>query len=769
MINLLKISIDLSKKEGKKLILTKEDAYYSLTNKLRVVKKYTDKDKKLQYEEKKEHLEALLRNAFMPHINVNHTTDILKVKAYYLGYMVNKLLNCYLGRTDTDDRDSFINKRIDMPGDLIFDLFKQHYKKMLNDCNKFFKKRSGSNHETPLNIINQIKPSNIEQGIKSAMMTGNWGKKKGVAQMYPRLTFLQSLSFLRRVDFPNSDTTTSKLTGLRQYHPSQVGFLCAVDTPEHSNIGLVKHLSLLGSITIGSQDQLSLIYNLITENSKFIHMNNHSAIYISEYTKVFLNGEWVGFTDSAYDFYNELKMLKRNGIILRTNGIVYDVEKNEIRIYTESGRLYRPILNVKDNKIVLTDKMIDEVLKDKNIKNVNKWDNLIIKYPEAIDYIDVEEQLYSLVAEYKDKVIEMNKREKQVIPDNNQPIINRYDESMIMRYTHCEFHPTMILGIIAANIPFANHNQGPRNIFQYAQGRQAMSLYASNYRDRLDISYILYHTQKPLVNTKIAKYLHTDVLPCGENAVVMIGCYSGHNQDDSIVFNQTSIDRGLFRSTSLKKWGSKIEKNQSTSHDDIFMKPDITKLTGTRHAVYEKLNDKGFVPEETVIENGDVIIGKVTPIQPLPGSNKCFKDSSEIYKSQESAIIDKVFTGIYDSEGYEIIKIRTRSERIPKTGDKYCARIDLFEVLTDKGWLHLDKITLDHKIATLVDGAKLSYEHPIGIYKFKYTGQMYKVRSQQVDVDVTMDHKMYIKKRDHKEFELLEAKKIVGKRYNLIY
>jgi len=292
-----------------------------------------------------------------------------------------------------------------------------------------------------------------------------------------------------------------------------------------------------------------------------------------------------------------------------------------------------------------------------------------------------------------------------------------------------------------------------------------MSLYASNYRDRLDISYILYHTQKPLVNTKIAKYLHTDVLPCGENAVVMIGCYSGHNQDDSIVFNQTSIDRGLFRSTSLKKWGSKIEKNQSTSHDDIFMKPDITKLTGTRHAVYEKLNDKGFVPEETVIENGDVIIGKVTPIQPLPGSNKCFKDSSEIYKSQESAIIDKVFTGIYDSEGYEIIKIRTRSERIPKTGDKYCARIDLFEVLTDKGWLHLDKITLDHKIATLVDGAKLSYEHPIGIYKFKYTGQMYKVRSQQVDVDVTMDHKMYIKKRYHKEFELLEAKKIVGKRY----
>jgi DNA-directed RNA polymerase II subunit RPB2 len=173
----------------------------------------------------------------------------------------------------------------------------------------------------------------------------------------------------------------------------------------------------------------------------------------------------------------------------------------------------------------------------------------------------------------------------------------------------------------------------------------------------------------------MAKYVHTDILPCGENAVVMIGCYTGHNQDDSIIFNQTSIDRGLFRSTSLKKWSSKIEKNQSTSQDDIFMKPDQSKLTGARHAVYDKLNDKGYVPEETLVENGDVIIGKVTPFKPEDSSStKCYKDSSEIYKSQEPAIIDKVFTGIYDSEGYEMIKIRTRSERIPKTGDKFCSR-----------------------------------------------------------------------------------------------
>lgn len=468
MLNLLKISIDLSKKEGKKLILNKEDAYYSLTNKVRVVKKYADKDRKLQYDEKKEHLEALLRNAFLPHINVDRYDEVLKVKAYFLGYMINKLLNCYLGRTEPDDRDSFVNKRIDMPGDLTFELFKQYYKKMLNDCNKFFKKRNSGNHETPLNIINQIKPGNIEQGIKSAMMTGNWLKKKGVAQMYPRLTFLQSLSFLRRVDAPPGDSTTSKLTGPRHYHPSQVGFLCCIESPEHSNIGLVKHMSLLSSICLGSNEQAEILYDILTLNKNFIHINNHSSTQLINNTKVFLNGEWLGLTEKPFELYSEIRKLKHNGIILRTNSIIYDITKGEIKIYTDSGRLYRPLLNVKDNKIVLTDKIINEVLGDKSLKGLNKWEALIEKYPEAIDFVDMEEQYYMLVSEYKSNIEEMKKRESGVYEDSNKPVINRYDNSMIINYTHSEFHPTTVIGIIAGNIPFANHNQGPRNIFQYA-------------------------------------------------------------------------------------------------------------------------------------------------------------------------------------------------------------------------------------------------------------------------------------------------------------
>lgn len=762
MLNVLKTAIELSKQSNIKQILNKEDAYTILTNKIRVIKKYSDKDRKLQYEEKKEHLNALLRNAFMPHIDSDKYADPLKAKGYFLGYMINKLIRCYLGKILPDDRDSFTNKRIDLPGDLIFDLYKQYYKKLINDCSKFFKKRN-QNHEKPINIIGQFKPSNIEQAIKSAMMTGNWGKKKGVAQMYPRLTFLQSLSFLRRVDAPSSDSTTMKLTGPRHYHPSQVGFLCPIESPEHANIGLVKHMSLSASITTGTVEQGMIVYNILKENKNFIHLDNISILSISKQTKIFINGEWLGQCDNALELYTELKSLKQNGIILRTTGITYDIPNKEIKIYTDSGRLYRPLLKVENNELILKDSMIQTVINDKNYNGMNKWDALLEKYPQAIEYIDMEESYFSLIAQNIENVYDMKERSKLVFKDNDKPITNRYDSSLIMNYTHCEIHPTMIIGIIAGNIPFSNHNQGPRNIFQYAQGRQAMGFHNTHYRDRLDISYILYNTQKPLISTKISKYTHTDVLPCGENAVVMIGCYSGYNQDDSIIFNQSSIERGLFRSSSYKKWGSKIEKNQSTSQDDKFMKPDPSKLTGTRHVNYDKLNDKGYVPEETEVNNGDVIIGKVSPIQPVAGSNKCYKDSSEIYKSLESAIIDRVFDGLQDNEGYDIIKIRTRSERVPKVGDKFCCYTEDTEVLTSNGWVLIKDLTMNHKVASLMEDESLEYHNPIALQNFDHDDELYKINSNHVDLIVTKNHHMYIGNKEGKNFKRKMASEIYNK------
>ena len=85
----------------------------------------------------------------------------------------------------------------------------------------------------------------------------------------------------------------------------------------------------------------------------------------------------------------------------------------------------------------------------------------------------------------------------------------------------------MFMGIISSNIPFSEHNQAPRNYFNFAQTRQGMGIYASNHRHRVDLSYLLYHPMRPLVITRAAKYTHELDIPAGENMIVAIACYTG--------------------------------------------------------------------------------------------------------------------------------------------------------------------------------------------------------------------------------------------------
>jgi DNA-directed RNA polymerase II subunit RPB2 len=155
---------------------------------------------------------------------------------------------------------------------------------------------------------------------------------------------------------------------------------------------------------------------------------------------------------------------------------------------------------------------------------------------------------------------------------------------------------------------------------------------------------------------------------------VAIMAHTGYNMEDSLVFNKGSVDRGLFRSANLKKYDAKVQKNQSTAQDDIFMKPDPSKVLGASLRSYDKLNDKGYAPEETTVYNDDIIIGKVTPIQNVGNSNKEFKDSSAVYKAGASGVIDRVYIDILDQDGYPTRKALVRSTRIPRIGDKFASK-----------------------------------------------------------------------------------------------
>jgi DNA-directed RNA polymerase beta subunit len=678
MINHVRIALENSIPEDRKSkIMTQESAYEYLINKMRVPRKYSDTDKEAQILEKKMHLESLLTNNFIPHIEA----DPIK-KAYYLGYMINRLLQVYLGRIPKDDRDSYANKRIDLPGDLLFELFKQYYKKMLNECSKFFRKRN-SDDKNPLNIINQIKPSIIELGLNAALLTGAWGKRKGVAQMLHRLTYLQTMSSLRRINSPTVDASTNKLTSPRHLHATQLGFVCCVtgdtdillsngttkkirnfngnetvitvnkdtllevessiynlfskmadkilkissngysikcdpehplmvscndktyiwkhagdltindyivirkdqdnkvsikidkieelepelvydfttehpnhsfiansfvthncvETPEGHKVGLVKNMSMIGNVTIMLKNQVFIIKGYLQD--KLIDLHDISAGDLKNYTRVFLNGEWLGLTKNPRKLFTELKQMKYNGDIDAHTSIIHELkselESKELKIYCDGGRLFRPTIRVENNELLLKKKHIDMISLDSvsSATKISNWNEFMIRNPGIIEYLDVDENMNSMIAMYERDIVNMKDMSKNSIKlletmlkqnklTDNNTVINRYNDMVYVNYTHCEIHPSLLLGIVANNIPFCNHNQGPRNMFQYSQARQAMGFYISNYRDRMDISYILYHSQRPLITTRTMRYIGTDKLPSGENVIVAIACYTGY-------------------------------------------------------------------------------------------------------------------------------------------------------------------------------------------------------------------------------------------------
>lgn len=967
MINIVRLSLENAKEVKDKKITTQLDALNYLTTHLKVYKKYNETEKDTKQKEKRLHLTQLLKDSFLIHMPGNFTE-----KAYYIGFMINRLLQCFLGRIPPDDRDNYINKRVDLPGQLMMDLIKQYYKKMLNECNKFFK-RKNSDDEKPLNIINQIKPTIIKQGLTTALLTGAWNKKKGVAQMLQRLTPLQTFSSLRRINSPTVDASTNKLTSPRHLHNSLIGPICVsgdteillddgvtvkqikemtnndrvitvnkedlslepskirdkfmkmpdkllkittisgreikctpehplliknhskyemieacklkkcdlviikhtqkylpidketkfmiksdsvdeqyklellklnlldrnftqneleimarllganitdghihnrdkyydcafcvgeiedaydlvddimrlgfgspcvqrqtthykdisrgknveyktiavnkngvfayfmsligafignktqiikkipdwikdgnrriireflsgfqggdgsricaqkqkggyhklrihetqqttikeqlensiefmnsistlfskfdiinsvkhnqskndenkyiitldfsntitnlnkyvdyigyrychekqrksalaieyvkckqylsrtrmidyddfakkymlkndivsmsidkieevpveqvydfttisdnhsfiangivssncfIETSEGAKVGLVKNLSMIGNITVMKNSIMDDIKKIV--KPKVYNIQDISSNIFQKYTRVMINGEIIGLTDKPYELYRELKQMKYDGTFDPQTSITLDIrtefECKDLRISCDTGRMFHPTIRVENNNILLSKEMIDSIGIDEkeSTTKVTSWNQFMMKYPGVIEYIDTDEKSNAMIAmlhtdveKEKTKMVNSVELLKKLKESDFKNIINRYDQFTYVKYTHCEIHPSLLIGLVVANIPFLECNQGPRNIFQYSQARQAMGIYATNWRDRLDISYILYHPQRPIVTTRAMKYINTEKMPAGENCIVAISVYSG--------------------------------------------------------------------------------------------------------------------------------------------------------------------------------------------------------------------------------------------------
>jgi DNA-directed RNA polymerase II subunit RPB2 len=427
--------------------MTQEDAIRHITTSVAYTPLNMDKETGMR--KKREFTIEVLDSDLFPHCQT------LQQKLYLLGHMAKKLILTSLGQLRPDDRDSYLNKRIELTGTLLNNLFRNYFNKLVKEMQKQIVReintgswRSTEDYENIVNMTNIykiMKSTTIENGINRALATGDFSIKQsnsskvGVAQVLNRLTYVASLSHSRRINTPLEKS--GELIAPRKLHNTTWGFLCPAETPEGQSIGVVKNISYMGHITIPTNS--SSLYDYVMPH--ILSVNDSTPEQLFGKVKVFINGAWLGISENPKQLYQDMKEKKHKGIINIYTSIVFDIKMLEIRICNDGGRLTRPVLRVNNNRAIITKDIIQRL-----VSKELSWNDLLTNCnikESVIEYIDPEEQNYAMIAmKCKDGYLQ--------------------DPNLKFNYTHCEIHPSTIFGVLASCIPFPEHNQAPRNTYQ---------------------------------------------------------------------------------------------------------------------------------------------------------------------------------------------------------------------------------------------------------------------------------------------------------------
>jgi DNA-directed RNA polymerase II subunit RPB2 len=614
-------------------------------------------------------VEDILADELFPQIG---GAEMAYEKACFLAHMTRKVLWVYSQRMPNDDRDAYPNKRVDIPGFLLADLFRKTYNnRMVKDIKGGLSKEihSGSWRATgnwgeivnSNNINKIIKSTIIDVALKSSLATGNFGSGKiggpskiGVSQVLNRLNYASALSHLRRISTPIEKT--GKLIAPRKLHNSQFGYICPAETPEGHGVGVIKNMASLTHVSIFSSP--ITVFRLIQRIGTLKSLRDTTAREKTDWVRVFLNGSWIGMVEqcNALDTIDKLRKAKRAGVLHIHTAIVWKNVNKELWISTEAGRVIRPVLYAPCLREIAAD--FTGSLRDQ-VQAITDWNDLLLwKSPDGrniIEYLDAGET------------------------DGVYMAMTYNDCLRDASYTHCEIHPSVIFGTIASMIPFPDHNQSPRNAYQCAMGKQAMGLYAKNFQERFDaLGHLLCYSEIPMVSPFMSKFYGAQSLPAGQNIIVAIMTYTGYNQEDSNMINRGALDRGRYRSIFYRTYKDEERKNQSSGEEERFCRPDIAETKHMKNASYDKLEEDGFIKENTYVTPDDILIGKVVPLRiptgkVAPAGAKKSRDVSKTPRNNEWGYVDRVYKN-RNGEGYSFAKIRMRQDRIPEIGDKFSSR-----------------------------------------------------------------------------------------------
>lgn len=597
--------------------------------------------------EKENRAFTVLRDVFIAHVPVRKNN--LRPKCIYAAVMLRRMLEAFLNKDAVDDKDYVGNKRFELSGQLLSLLFEDLFKTMISNARRSVDNLlSKPSRSSRFDFSQHIVTTFITEGLEKSLSTGNWTVKrfrvdrKGVTQALGRLSFIQAMGFLTKIQ-PQFEKSR-KVSGPRALQPSQWGMLCPCDTPEGESCGLVKNLALMAHVTTDEEEGplVSLCYCLGVEDLELL---SAEELHSPNSFLVIFNGLILGKHRRPQRFASAMRRLRRAGKIGEFVSVFVNEKQRSIYIASDGGRVCRPL--------VIADRGVSRI-KQHHMKEladgVRTFDDFLRE--GLIEYLDVNEE--------------------------NNALIALYEEDATPATTHIEIEPFTILGVCAGLIPYPHHNQSPRNTYQCAMGKQAMGNVAYNQLFRMDsLLYLLVYPQRPLLTTKTIELVQYDKLGAGQNATVAVMSYSGYDIEDAIVMNKSSLDRGFGRCIVMKKKATKLERFDNNACERVLP----PKREGRHAERMQALDYDGIASPGEIIRQDDYLVNKEKPSVTgglstpavIPDSQYRPTPLKHTGLAGETAVVDRA-TLFSDKNNNLCINFIIRQTRRPEVGDKFSSR-----------------------------------------------------------------------------------------------
>ncbi|KAL4556666.1 hypothetical protein LXL04_034820 [Taraxacum kok-saghyz] len=562
-----------------------------------------------------------------------------KRKARYLGYMVKCLLEGYSGKRKVDNKDDFRNKRLELAGELLERELRIHLRHAEKRMVKSMQ-RDLYPDRTVREIEHYLDAAIITNGLSRSFSTGSWShayknmeRTSGVVAMLRRANPLQMVSDMRRTR--QQVLYAGKAGDARYPHPSHWGKVCFLSTPDGENCGLIKNLA--GTALVSTTVRKGVL-EVLTACGMEKLVDDTSTI-LSGMDKVFVDGDWVGTCKNSASFVAEFKRRRRKNQVSIEVEIKRDAKQKEVRVFRDAGRILRPLIVVENLHRI-------RVLKGGKYSFQDLLDNGVV------ELIGAEEEEDCSTA-WDVKYLFMDPPKK---------------------YTHCELDMSFMMGISCGIIPFANHDHAKRVLFQSQKHSQQAVGYSSTNPDiRVDtLSHQLFYPQCPLFKTVVSECLVKDdktpqgMIPRpeffnGQCAIVAVNVHLGYNQEDSLVMNRSSLDRGMFRSEHVRSYKAEVDNKdgakKKVKSDEAVNFGKIQSKIGR----VDSLDEDGFPFIGANLQSGDIVIGKFS---------EAGSDHSVKLKHTERGMVQKVVLSAND-DGKNFAVVSLRQVRSPCLGDKF--------------------------------------------------------------------------------------------------